>query len=477
MKHAVNSPGSWCCRVMLLGAFFLGSGGLARADVSLSAWIAHSPDDISGFTTLSGNDAVATVTLPFPVVIEGVSYNSVAISTNGWIEFGGNTCTSGCGANNSDPANACLPTSKHTNPFLAAYWDDMQTFGTHIRYGTVGTSPNRTFVIDFELDDTSQEVFLGGSRDDIRLQIQIHERGANGGSQVINVQYRNSGDLVNGQGATIGFQGAGGASARVQPITCNGKVLDDNRPDEGWSVDVPRSGAVTMHAIMAHSPDDISGFTTLSGNDAVATVSLPFPVRVEDLTYSTLAISTNGWIEFGGNTCTSGCGTANSDPANACLPTSKHTNPFLAAYWDDLQTFGSNVRYGTVGASPNRTFIIDYEVDVDPAVESNAADDIRWQIQIHEGAINGGAQLVNVKYRDSGSLANGQGATIGFQGAGGSLAIAQPLTCNGKVLDDNRPNEGWSIDVTPPLSTRCIRCSRTAPMTSPALRRSVGTMR
>src|SRR5262249_2079275 len=41
---------------------------------------------------------------------------------------------------------------------------------------------------------------------------------------------------ANGQSATIGFQGAGGASAKAYPLTFNGKILDDNLPDSGWSV-------------------------------------------------------------------------------------------------------------------------------------------------------------------------------------------------------------------------------------------------
>src|SRR5205085_5721122 len=98
-------------------------------------------------------------------------------------------------------------------------------------------------------------------------------------------------------------------------------------------------------------------------------------------------------------------------------PTSKHTNPFVAAYWDDLQTFGTNIRYGVVGTSPNRTWLADYQVDVDPAVESGSADDISFQIQIHESS-----NEINVRYRGSGNLANGQSATIGFQSAGGGAA-------------------------------------------------------
>src|SRR5207253_8509607 len=36
-----------------------------------------------------------------------------------------------------------------------------------------------------------------------------------------------------------------------------------------------------------------------------------------------------------------------------------------------------------------------------------------------------------------------------FQGAGGASATAYPLTFNGKILDDNRPNSGWSVSPLP----------------------------
>src|SRR5207249_6210639 len=155
--------------LVLLGAAL---PGRSWGTVSLGAWIAFSPDDISGFTTLSGDSATATPTIPFSVTIEGVTDTTVTISTNGWLEFGGNT------QGTSDAANACLPTSKHTNPFLAFYWDDLQTEGTAIRYGTSGTSPNRTFIIDF------QENRVAATGDKVTGQVQIHER-----SNVINVRY------------------------------------------------------------------------------------------------------------------------------------------------------------------------------------------------------------------------------------------------------------------------------------------------
>ena len=42
---------------------------------------------------------------------------------------------------------------------------------------------------------------------------------------------------ANGQSATIGFQMAGGASAKAFPIISDGKILDDNRDNNsGWSI-------------------------------------------------------------------------------------------------------------------------------------------------------------------------------------------------------------------------------------------------
>ena len=332
-------------------------------------------------------------TLPFTFTVEGVGYTTVAMSTNGWLELGGNT------AGNSDPTNDCLPTAAHTHPFIAPYWDDMQTAGSSsVQYGVVGSSPNRVFLADFFLDTKTSG---DDGADDIQFQVQLHER-----SNTVTVRYRGSENLANGQNATIGFQGAGGASATaVESLGCNGKILDDNRDEEGWSADVGRAGYVTLSAVMQHSPDDLSGFPTLTGNDNVIPVSMPFSVTLDGASYSTIAISTNGWIEFGGNT------SGNSDPTNDCLPTSAHTNPFLAAYWDDLNPFGTTVRYGSVGASPNRVYIVDFEEDLNAG--SEGSDDFRMQVQIHERS-----NLINVRYWDKQSGAHRLGRDDRLPGRG-----------------------------------------------------------
>src|SRR5262249_17863874 len=159
--------------------------------------------------------------------------------------------------------------------------DDLRPFGTNVRYGTVGTSPNRVFIVDVEADDVP-------SLQDIHYQVQLHEK-----SNLITVRYRDTQNQANGQGATIRFQGAGGASATTgEPLPCNGKIMDDHRPDEGWSIDVGRAGHVVMAADTEHSPDDIASSATLSGNDATANVGLGFNVTIEGTTYSSITLST-----------------------------------------------------------------------------------------------------------------------------------------------------------------------------------------
>ena len=109
------------------------------------------------------------------------------------------------------------------------YWDDLVSQGNGVRYGVIGTAPNRVYVVYWDSD-----TFAGDHNTDFALQ--LHE-----GSSAIRATYFNMAPDASGQSATIGYQGAGGSSATAYAISCNARIIDDNADDsdaseQGWSI-------------------------------------------------------------------------------------------------------------------------------------------------------------------------------------------------------------------------------------------------
>lgn len=213
----------------------------------------------------------------------------------------------------------------------------------------------------------------------------------------------------------------------------------NNNASQPWSelVTAGRNAFWTMSGNYSHSVDDwctgCSGVGSLPDltDDATQVVSLPFNVLINGTNYNQVSICSNGWIAFGS--------TGAIDLTNTALPANITPLPVIFPYWDDLRDYGSGewVRWGTVGTSPNRVFIVDYNMRV-----YGGSDRVNFMVLIHETTNH-----IVVKYRDAMSPSmNGQSATIGFQLDGGSNAKAYPIVFNGKVLDDNRDDaEGWSV--------------------------------
>ncbi|MBK7150100.1 MAG: collagen-like protein [Bacteroidetes bacterium] len=185
--------------------------------------LAFSRDDITAWTTAHAanvDDAVVNVPLGFTVTIKGINYTTVDLSTNGNIQFG-----SGGSATFS---NTALPSASFSNPTVCFYWDDMIANGNGVRYITQGTAPNRVFYADYEL------ITFSGSYV-VTAQVQVHES-----SNLVNVRYYTTAPDACGQSATIGIQGAGGASAQAFPVSFNAKVMDDNFNPQSVSFVMPK---------------------------------------------------------------------------------------------------------------------------------------------------------------------------------------------------------------------------------------------
>ncbi len=91
-----------------------------------------------------GDDASQVVPLPFPFLLFDRWLTSIVISTNGYLASPDTNGIAGLAS-----ANVTIPTTSTPNSIIAVYWDDLIVGGANgsIDYATVGTFPNRRFVV------------------------------------------------------------------------------------------------------------------------------------------------------------------------------------------------------------------------------------------------------------------------------------------------------------------------------------------
>ncbi|HYD22900.1 MAG TPA: GEVED domain-containing protein, partial [Flavipsychrobacter sp.] len=96
-------------------------------------------------TSGDNDDGYATVSLPFNFTFYGTSYSTLYVGVNGHIGF-----NSSIGS--VSPQN--IPTATAPNDLIAIFWRDLHVgysgSPSQITYATVGTSPNRKFIITYD---------------------------------------------------------------------------------------------------------------------------------------------------------------------------------------------------------------------------------------------------------------------------------------------------------------------------------------
>ncbi len=146
---------------------------------------------------LAGDDMTTTVNLPFPISIYDRTAYTLTLNTNGlaYIPQGG--CL--------EPSNPCyqnynLPNVDAPPATVAPFWDDLvltTTVGGGVYAGTFGTSPARTFVVEWR-----NGYFYNDPTSMMNAEIVFHEN-----SNEIDFQYGTlSGADGNGSTSVIGIQ-------------------------------------------------------------------------------------------------------------------------------------------------------------------------------------------------------------------------------------------------------------------------------
>lgn len=148
--------------------------------------------DATNDTFLYEDDGTVVVDLPFPFTFYGSSYQQVALSSNGNMQFT---------TENSTFSNECLNQGpvEGMGELIAPYWDDLDlTLIGFLETGVIGEAGSRIFVVEW--DDIPG---YGNPADRVSFEVQLFE-----GSNDIVFLYQDVTRTTdnNGRSATIGLQ-------------------------------------------------------------------------------------------------------------------------------------------------------------------------------------------------------------------------------------------------------------------------------
>lgn len=155
-------------------------------------------------------------------------------------------------------------------------------------------------------------------------------------------------------------------------------------------------------------------------------VTLPFPFRLYDQTFSSVNVSSNGNLQFLGN---------NPSPPTlgVCLPSTSLDYAILV-FWDDLSTVVTSqcpscgVYSYTTGAPPNREFHLTW---IAQAQSIKAFTVFYFDVALSEGSQSRFTNTYDVTFRDeSGARPDAGNGTIGVQKIMGGVRYTQER-CNG----------------------------------------------
>ena len=357
---------------------------------------------------LDGYFGNTEVPLPFPARLYGQEYETAWVDVDGVLTF-------------LEPESELAdvsplpspPAWARPNAAVYPFWNDWLVIdGATIRTGTVGTAPDRKFVIEWREPIVDVEPYPRAS-----FQVVLHESGQ------ISVAWDGIGPSRLEQGGTgvVGIENAGGSEALVYSQFA--PALTD-----GWGATftpppVPSSESYTT----SPGPRPFLPVTDpvgLAGDDAYTAVSPPFPISLYGQSYPTAWVDTNGVVTL---VEPDGSSWNTSAIPSAAAP---HTpNAAVYPFWADLVVDGqSEVLTGTLGSAPDRQFVIEWR---NVRFFEDSSVRVSFQVVFHET----GEIAVAWDGIDGTPLEQGGSAVVGVEDPSGGRAVAhsqfEPVLASG----------------------------------------------
>lgn len=244
-------------------------------------------------------DAVGSQALPFTFQFYGQDYSTIYVGANGLLGFNAASLTSA--------ANTDLPSTAGPNNIICPFWDDLNPAIASVRFGTIGTEPNRKVVISW-----LATAGVGSPPASFTFQAVLEETSNHILFQYLNVQPGNQNASAEGKSATVGIEHASGLVAhkysylgsaplannqaiRFKPAGNAAPVVTFTSPVNGSVMMAPASFTLTATAI--DSDGSIGQVEFFQGTTSLGVdTSNPFSATVNGLaagSYTFSAVATD----------------------------------------------------------------------------------------------------------------------------------------------------------------------------------------
>ncbi|MHC4778189.1 MAG: hypothetical protein ACYTFG_06395, partial [Planctomycetota bacterium] len=333
-------------------------------------------------TNGSYDDFSTAQSLGFTFQFYGANYSTAYFSTNGLLTF--------VNASTTTYTNQAIPTASTPNAFVVPFWDDLYmriNDGSRISYKRAGTSPNRTFTVQWW-----RVPHISNAASYYTAQVILYET-----TNVMEIHYDTGNqNWYTAGSATIGIENPSGSAGLGGPNT-------------GASNNVVPT---VNYRFAPGSP---------VYDDAVTSVNLPFSFAFFGNNYVQVHVSTNGFLSF--------TNTSVTDASNDSIPSATDPDNIIALFWDDLEINPTNgvpdrVHYQTQGTTPNRTFTVQW---YGVTRKGQTSSELTGQIVLYESSYR-----IELHYDTTAANNNWQNmsATIGIEDSTGANGFGGPSTNN-----------------------------------------------
>jgi len=174
----------------------------------------------------TGDDSTISVPIGFSFLFYGTSYTSVNVCTNGFLQFNGFS---------TSYQNTCMPNSQQPNGMVAGFWEDLYPTAGQITYQTLGSAPNRRFVVDWN----NVQHYPPGSGIFTSFKIILDET-----TNLITSTIISSGS--GGSGATRGIENQAGTAGTQASCNAANSALAGTSQTYAWNTMIIPSAGLTV---------------------------------------------------------------------------------------------------------------------------------------------------------------------------------------------------------------------------------------